>query len=201
MGAAAEAEAKAQAEAEAEEQARVQAEAEAAAAAARAEAQAQAQQIPEGEKQPPSTSGTEEFLQKVSKLKRVESSTRPADMVGGGGASAGSPAAATTASSTMSTSTAASPVTTTSTGTVKYVDEHAIKALDLQFTAEQLMSREFCQTYRTGGGSEKLQLDLARREMYLSEADFKKVLGMERGKFQHLPAWKQRDAKKRANLF
>merc|ERR1712194_447479 len=120
--------------------------------------------------------------------------------VGGGGASAGSPAAATTASSTMSTSTAASPVTTTSTGTVKYVDEHAIKALDLRFTAEQLRCREFCQTYRTGGGSEKLQLDLSRREIYLSEDDFVKVFGINRVKYQQLPMWKQREVKKKVNL-
>eukprot|EP00118_Oscarella_pearsei_P006236 m.28320 g.28320 ORF g.28320 m.28320 type:complete len:507 (+) comp30679_c0_seq2:93-1613(+) len=55
----------------------------------------------------------------------------------------------------------------------------------------------------TGHGIYKLPkgVDRTKLEMYLSDKDFKTVFGMNLEEFGHLAMWKQRDLKKRANLF
>ncbi|RHY55571.1 hypothetical protein DYB30_004532 [Aphanomyces astaci] len=44
-------------------------------------------------------------------------------------------------------------------------------------------------------------IDLTRKESYLSDAEFKTVLGVTRGEFAALPKWKQQAKKKEVNLF
>ena len=46
-----------------------------------------------------------------------------------------------------------------------------------------------------------LGLDLSKREQYLSDQDFVKVLGSPRGEFNAMKAWKQNQLKKAAGLF
>ena len=44
-------------------------------------------------------------------------------------------------------------------------------------------------------------IDMARKESYLSEGEFKTVFGMERDAFAKLAEWKRKDAKKKVGLF
>ncbi|GFR43929.1 hypothetical protein Agub_g5067 [Astrephomene gubernaculifera] len=44
-------------------------------------------------------------------------------------------------------------------------------------------------------------IDATRKEDYLSDTDFKDVFGMDRDAFKKQPAWRQAQAKKKANLF
>ena len=44
-------------------------------------------------------------------------------------------------------------------------------------------------------------IDMARKESYLSEGEFKTVFGMERTAFDALAEWKRKDAKKKVGLF
>ena len=44
-------------------------------------------------------------------------------------------------------------------------------------------------------------VDPAKKEEYLSEAEFVEVLGLQREEFSSLPAWKQVNLKKSAGLF
>ena len=44
-------------------------------------------------------------------------------------------------------------------------------------------------------------VDPTKKETYLSEAEFEKVLGSPRGVFQKLKPWKQQQIKKAAGLF
>jgi len=44
-------------------------------------------------------------------------------------------------------------------------------------------------------------IDLSKREQYLSDADFEKILGSPRGEFNAMKAWKQNQIKKAAGLF
>ncbi len=44
-------------------------------------------------------------------------------------------------------------------------------------------------------------IDATRKEEYLNEPEFQQVFGMDRDAFKKLPAWRQAQAKKKANLF
>ena len=44
-------------------------------------------------------------------------------------------------------------------------------------------------------------IDLAVKEAYLSDEEFKEVFGKDRDGFAALPRWRQLDAKKRLGLF
>ena len=44
-------------------------------------------------------------------------------------------------------------------------------------------------------------VDPAKKEEYLSEAEFAQVLGLQKEEFSSLPAWKQVNLKKSAGLF
>ena len=55
-------------------------------------------------------------------------------------------------------------------------------------------------TDKEGKGGEEL-LNPTCLEMYLSDADFERVMGMDKEDFYKLKQWKQRDLKKRVGLF
>lgn len=44
-------------------------------------------------------------------------------------------------------------------------------------------------------------VDPAKKEMYLSDADFQSVFGMDKAAWEKMPAWKRKNKKKEAKLF
>lgn len=44
-------------------------------------------------------------------------------------------------------------------------------------------------------------IDTSRKELYLPDADFEALFGMDKQKFMGLPQWKQKNLKKANNLF
>jgi advillin len=49
--------------------------------------------------------------------------------------------------------------------------------------------------------SSEMDIDLSKKELYLSDSDFAEVFGMDKAAFAALPGWKQKNAKKENGLF
>ncbi|KAL7748597.1 hypothetical protein RI367_006008 [Sorochytrium milnesiophthora] len=68
-------------------------------------------------------------------------------------------------------------------------------------TAQQLSTSTYTLDQLRNKQGLPLGVDPAQLETYLSDAEFVKAFNMDRAAFQKLPAWKQKDSKKKVGLF
>jgi hypothetical protein len=68
-------------------------------------------------------------------------------------------------------------------------------------TAKTRMAHVAFELIRVSAKRNLKNIDNARLEIYLTDEEFVRVLGMERGEFYALPEWKQRNMKTKADLF